>query len=242
MHPLMRAVLLRLARKNALVLNAQPHPPHIELREPVNAGRGERDAVVRANRAREAVLTKQVVEDRAHAVAFRGQQSLTGHQEPCVLIGDRAGIAVDAILGSELPLALGRPEIVRVRRREGNDARMLTGPASATPFHQAAARQQIAGRAGRRQLDAGVPRCQPLQEFLGAPARMLAPGRADQVGDIAGDPMRALAWRAAAIPERRATALVEAVEPFIARLPTDVVAIAELGHGVETVLLIADEA
>jgi hypothetical protein len=47
---------------------------------------------------------------------------------------------------------------------------------------------------------------------------------------------------AAAVAECRATAGVEAIEPCIASLPTDVVAIAELGHGVQTVLLIADEA
>ena len=43
----------------------------------------------------------------------------------------------------------------------------------------------------------------------------------------------------AAVAECRATAGVEAIEPFTASLPTDVVAIAELGHGVQTVLLIA---
>ena len=36
-HSLMGAVLLRVARANALVLNAQSHPPHVELREPMNA-------------------------------------------------------------------------------------------------------------------------------------------------------------------------------------------------------------
>src|SRR5437870_1369985 len=49
-HALVGAVLLRLARKDPLVLNPQPHPPHIQLRQSVNASRRERDAIVGADR------------------------------------------------------------------------------------------------------------------------------------------------------------------------------------------------
>jgi hypothetical protein len=74
-HPLVGPVLLRVAREDALVLNPEAHPPHIQLRETVNAGRGERDAIVGADRAREAVLAKEPIEDGAHAVAFRGREA-----------------------------------------------------------------------------------------------------------------------------------------------------------------------
>ena len=58
MHPLMRPVLLRAARMNALMNNAEAHPPHVEIAQPVDRLGSERHAVVGANRAPEPVLAK----------------------------------------------------------------------------------------------------------------------------------------------------------------------------------------
>src|SRR5437867_3953231 len=41
MHPLVGPVLLRTGGQNPLMLQAQPDPPDVELREAVDAGRGE---------------------------------------------------------------------------------------------------------------------------------------------------------------------------------------------------------
>src|SRR5437667_8186287 len=49
-HPLVRPVLLGLPGQNPLMLNAESQPPDVELREAVNAGRGERHAIVCADR------------------------------------------------------------------------------------------------------------------------------------------------------------------------------------------------
>lgn len=49
MHAFKGAVLLRTAGMNPPVLNAQAHPPGVEIREAVNRLRGERHAVVRAD-------------------------------------------------------------------------------------------------------------------------------------------------------------------------------------------------
>jgi hypothetical protein len=45
MHPLVGAVLLGAGGKDPLVLNAQAHPPYVELREPVDPGGRERDSL-----------------------------------------------------------------------------------------------------------------------------------------------------------------------------------------------------
>src|SRR6266446_2006165 len=57
-HPFVRAVLLRLPRQDALMLNAKPKPPDVELREAVNPSRGEGHAVVCADGAGQTVLAK----------------------------------------------------------------------------------------------------------------------------------------------------------------------------------------
>ena len=53
----------------------------------VNPRRRERDALVRTNLVRQAALTEQTVEDRAHAEAFGRGQTVTREQVPCVPVG-----------------------------------------------------------------------------------------------------------------------------------------------------------
>jgi hypothetical protein len=110
-HALVRAILLRLARQDPLVLNAETHPPDIQLGESVNAGGRERDAIVGADRPRQAMRAKEAIKDRAHALAFRRRESMAGDQEPRVLIGDRQRVTIDAVPGPEMAFEVGRPEI-----------------------------------------------------------------------------------------------------------------------------------
>lgn len=50
MHSFMGAVVLRTGRRNPLMDDAELHPPHVQLRQPVNAGRGKGRSVVAADR------------------------------------------------------------------------------------------------------------------------------------------------------------------------------------------------
>ena len=74
-HPLVRAVLLRVRGQDALVLNAQAQPPHVERREAMQRRRREGHAVVGAHRQREAVLAEEAIEDRPHARCPRVERS-----------------------------------------------------------------------------------------------------------------------------------------------------------------------
>ena len=110
-HPLMRPILLRRRGPGALMLNAEPQPPDIELREAVNPGRRERDAVVRANRVRQAVFAEQPVEDRAHATPLRREQTVTREQESGVLVGHGERVTVHPIARAKVPLEVRGPDI-----------------------------------------------------------------------------------------------------------------------------------
>lgn len=70
-HAFVRAVLLWSSRMNALMLNAAPHPPHIELRQAMDTGRGERHAIVGADRQGLSMLTKGALEERLDADTLR---------------------------------------------------------------------------------------------------------------------------------------------------------------------------
>jgi hypothetical protein len=70
---------------------------------------------------------------------------------------------------------------------------------------------------------------------------MLPAGRTDYRRDAAPDPMRAVMRGPTAIPQPKATALVEARQPFVAGLAADPVAGAEFHHGVQVQPVIAHE-
>lgn len=71
--------------------------------------RGERHAVVGADRVRKAVVPERALE---HGLCHEGlgrEQPLTGQQVARVLIGDRERIAIHAIPRAELPFEIGGP-------------------------------------------------------------------------------------------------------------------------------------
>src|SRR5262249_36971380 len=113
MHPFMRAVLLGVGRENALMLNAKPQPPDIELGQTMDPGGGKGHAVIRAKGAGKAIFTEESLKDRAHAAPSGRQQAVTRQQVPSVLIGDRERIAVDPVARAKVPLEVRRPEVVR---------------------------------------------------------------------------------------------------------------------------------
>jgi hypothetical protein len=71
---------------NALMRDPQAHPPHVEIRQAVNRLGRERDAVVRANRARQPVLAKRALEHRPRGRGLRREQPVTAEQKARVLV------------------------------------------------------------------------------------------------------------------------------------------------------------
>ena len=116
---------------NALMLDAEPHPPDVELREAMDATRGEGDPVVRPHRARQAELAEGAFEDRTGALALDGRQPPARQQIPRVLIADGERIAPHPVARGELPLDVGGPAIGRGVGGRRDDAGMLMGPAPA---------------------------------------------------------------------------------------------------------------
>ena len=58
---------------NALMLNAEPHPPHVEGGEPAERLRHERRAVIASHRQWEAVLAECALKHRARERALHGR-------------------------------------------------------------------------------------------------------------------------------------------------------------------------
>jgi hypothetical protein len=224
------------------VLNPQTQPPHVELRQAVDPGGGKGDAVVGADGAGQAVLAEQAVEDGAHPVALRGEQGVTRQEVTGVLVGDGERVAIDAVAGPEVPLEVGGPEVVGLRRRRGDDAGMLVVASTPALLYEAAASEEIAGGADGGPVQGRLPRPQPGQELGGPSARMLPARGADHGRDVRRDAVGALMRGATAIAQTLAAVLIEAIEPFVAGLAADAVPRAEFDHRIQVQPVILDEA
>jgi hypothetical protein len=141
------------------MLDAEAHPPDVQLREPVDAAGGEGDAVVGPNGVRQPALPEGVLEHRPDPTALDVGQAPAGQQVAGVLVADGAGIAPDAVPGGELAFEVSGPQIVRSRRGRRHHSGMLMRPASPSLRDQAfatwsvAVRPRIASRASDRGTD-----------------------------------------------------------------------------------------
>lgn len=237
----MGSVLLRVRREDPLVLNAQAEPPHVELGEPVNPGRGKGHAIVRADRPGQPVLAKEPLEDRTHPVTLHREQAVARQEIPGVLVGDRQGVAVEAIAGAEVALEVGGPQIVGLRGGRRHDARVLVLAPAPPLLHQPPPGEQIPGRADGRPGHAGMPRREPVQELGGPPARMLPARRTDQGRDLRRDAVRTVMRGPAALLQPLPAGFVEASEPLVPRLATNAIPGATLDHRVRGHSVIVNE-
>lgn len=164
MHPLVRPVLLRGRRMNARVLDAQPHPPDVQVREPAECSGQERRPIVRADRAREPVLAERAREDRPRLFALHGREAMARQQEAGVLVRDRDRIAVEVVRRFERPFEVGGPQIVRHRRHRIDDTWMGTRRALPLRLYEALALEEAARRAHcRPRPDLAMPGLQPVE-------------------------------------------------------------------------------
>jgi len=240
-HALVGTVLLRLAGKDTLMLDAQAEPPDVELGETVNAAGGEGNAVVGADGAGQAVFAEQSLKYRAGALPLGGKQTMTSQKAAGVEIGDGQRVAVDPIAGSEVALEVGGPKVVGLSGRGGNYPGVLVPASAATLLHHSAAGQQVPGRADRRPGHAGMSWPKPIEQLFGSPARMERAGVTDQSSDLLRDVVGTVVGPSTAVRQSGAATVLESAQPFVPGLPADTVTFAQLLRRVKTQTVVLDE-
>lgn len=170
-HLLMTAVLLWLARLDKFRQHAQADPPGREAGESGQGVGGERHAVIGADPFGQAEFLEQAGKHGLGQVHPRGQQALTGEQVAGIAVGDREGIAIDAVAGAEVSFEVRTPGIVR--RQHGG--RRFAGMADATtlaPFrNHAGATQDVAHRRASREVPAAVDFVYERQQLFSRPRK-----------------------------------------------------------------------
>jgi hypothetical protein len=112
MHPLVGAVLLRTRRGDALMHDAELHPPDIQGGQALNARRGEGRPVVGADGVRQAHLAEERAEDRFRALSLHRMQAVTREHAATEVVGHRERIAILAVARAELALEVGGPDLL----------------------------------------------------------------------------------------------------------------------------------
>jgi hypothetical protein len=135
-HPLVAAVLLRLARLDQLGIDPQPHPPDAELGEAAERPGGKRDAVVGTEDFRESVLSEQPLEDGPALSVGGAGEAATGEQVPAEAVLDGERVAVAPVAGLKLPLEVGRPDPVGRDHRGQGPAGMAGIAAAPARIHE----------------------------------------------------------------------------------------------------------
>src|SRR3990172_478429 len=230
---------------NALMLDAEPHPPDVELGEAMDATGGEGDPVVGPHRARRAEFREGPLERSPGPPALDVRQPPAGEQIAGMLIPDREGVAPHAVAGRERSLEVGGPEIVGSFSGGGNDPGMLVRSAPPPLLDQAFSGEEIPRRAHRGPVllgDLRMPGPEPVEELARSPIRMPAPRSAQQLRDLGRDAVGTVVRGVAPVPQAAPPHLVVAVEPLVARLATDAVTGAELRPRIEAQSFVGDEA
>src|SRR6185312_5706251 len=202
-HALMPAVLLRLARVDALETDAELDPVHGKPRQAAGTGaRGEGRAVVAADGTRQAELAKGLVDDRLHRLdGLRDDAALD--EEAAVGIGDGERIAALTVGGAKPALEIDAPEVVRLPHRQERLRLRHCRPTAPPRRAQSFATQQVADRRRRRPKPLRIAARQYRAQLLRSPMRPFAPQRHDRRGGLLGHRQamalrRARAWRQAA--------------------------------------------
>src|SRR6185503_4997624 len=224
-HPLMSAILLRLAGLDPLVSNSELPPPGRKLRQAGDAARRERGAVVASDGVRQAELVEDLLHDLPDPLAVGPAQRDARDEKAAVGVGDGERVAARRP-DREVALEVDAPDLVRClgvgeRRREGR--RLALAPLRAD---ETVAPEDERERAHRRQLGPGIGAPERVAQLARSPLRLLPTGSHDGVLDPRGYRL-GTAMRPAG-PVTELAVVHEAPDPLVAGLPADAVPAAQL--------------
>src|ERR1700674_4036339 len=230
-HPFLTAVLLGLARLDALRPYPELEEPPRELAQSTERNTGERDTIVSADRVRQSILTEHRLEAGAGAAALRPIQTLATEQIATVVVADRQRIAALSVAEPELALEVGAPDIIRFAYRGKRlRVRRHLGTAPTTRNHQAMPLQNLAHRAYRRPAYRIVFTTQPRAQRHRPPTEMLPLQRHNGCHLLRHCFIRMSVRRAWPIDQLLATLRFAALHPFISGRSAHLETATQLAH------------
>src|SRR3984957_3382526 len=238
---LVPAVLLRMARIDPFVPDAELDPPRRQRRQAGGSGRGKWRAVVGADHLRQAVLAERALKRRFTLGVSRAARRRHADQITAEAIRHGERFGARAVAQSDPALVINAPNVVGMMRY-----RELTHAGRRPPPNAPAAKQPgplgyLPSRRGRWPLHTPLGSLELAHDFARSPGRPLLPQPHNRIHNVLRrrTPMHPRGVRAL-LQTGRAFQTV-ALQPFVAGLLTDLVAFAKLRHRPQSSSLIRDE-
>src|SRR6266853_3188603 len=230
-HPFMAAVLLRLARLDALRHDAELEQPHRQLTESTERDAGEWNAIIGADRTRQSIVTEHRFETGPGAAALGPRQPLATEQVAAVVVADRQRIAALAITEPELAFEVGTPDVVRSAHRSKRlRLRWHLGSVPTPRHHQTVPLQNLAHRTHGRPAGGCLFSTQPSTHGHRSPTRMTSLQRHDRRHLLGGSRIRMSIRGTRPIDQPLATFRFAALHPFISGRSADIETATQLAH------------
>ncbi len=194
------------------------------------AGRGEGRAVIGADRRRQAVFPESPLEQRLGFVVPRAGGGRDADQIAAEPVCHRQRFDPRAVAEPNPTLVVDVPDMVGVLRR-GQLAQPRRGPPpQASSAHQTRPLEDFADRRRRRPVRLRLPRLELGDDLARAPGRTVAPQTDDRLGQMLR--RRTAVRRRSARPLDHSSRALQtiALEPLVAGLAADLVALAKLRH------------
>ncbi len=185
---------------------------------------------------------EEPLELRLRPVLLDRRQARAAEHVARVRVGHRQGVAVEAVERLELALEVGAPDLVRSGGSQRHRPRMPRRAPPSAWLDQTMALEDGPDRRGHRQHEGGVTRGEVVEELAWPPPWVRLPAGDEESLHLRRGLVGARLRGAVLISKAVEAALLEAAEPLVAGLAADVEASAELGHGVEALLMGEDEA
>src|ERR1700731_1722485 len=231
MHAFVSAVLLRVARLDALDGDAEAEPPHREFGEIEETVRtGERHAIVGPDRLGQATPLEELLEGSDGKVLTGRFKGFAEQEIARGVVGNSQRKAVPAIAELELALEIGAPEVVwRGAGRERRAGRPVPRPPR--DLDQAVPVKHGVDRALGRNADVTVQSAdQELADLAGTPMGLVALGRDDQALDLRRQLVGVANRPARAGGQGLETVFLVALEDLVAGLARNAERATDLAH------------
>lgn len=241
MHAFMAAILLWLPGLDQFGEDAKTDPPGGKGGKASQGVGGKGNAIVGADPDGETEFLEETGEDRFRPRNSCGMETLASEKKAGIPVGDGEGEAIFTVSGFELALEISGPEVIWGQDQAGGFTGMSDSASPTANGDHAAAFEDILNGGASGKIPSGVSAMNDFKKFLSAPGRM--PSSELEEG---GDNLRiGLIWRMVwfswQIFERSRPEAQVSFDPFVGRLPRDVVLSGEFGDRIKLTKEIGDE-
>jgi hypothetical protein len=227
---LVAAVLLGMAREDEFGIDADPDPPDVKPREPVDGLGGEGGAIVAADDVREAELSEGTLKQGLDELVLGGRQADAGQAVPGEAVDEGERVTPLAVEGLELAFEIGSPDGVGVGHRGLAKARVARMGATTPGLDEAMALEEECSSRSSGEWEGRALPSQDPEQLGRTPTGVLAADSQKGRHDVLTGPVRARESGMRAILQTWPALGLPALDPLVAGLAGDAEEGAQLGE------------